>query len=108
VREPVARLRDLREDPAQLAGLLELAQVGGVRRGDVDRRVARERVDLLQAGDVVVGGAFERRVLVLAEVDAEDAVVLRAPEVLDEAVDADRVEAEPVDDRRGVTPPISR
>jgi hypothetical protein len=55
------------------------------------------RIDLAQAGDVIVRGAFERRIGVLADVDAEHAAIHGAPDVVHQAVHAAVVEAQAVD-----------
>jgi hypothetical protein len=57
--------------------LLQVAQPGGVGRGDVDGDVVRDRVDLAQAVQVVVDGILVRGVAVLADVDAQQAGPLR-------------------------------
>ncbi|MCY1368069.1 hypothetical protein D9M69_550300 [compost metagenome] len=50
---------------------LQRAQVGRVGAGDVDRHVVRVRVDAVQAGQVVVHRALDRRGRVLADVQAQ-------------------------------------
>nr|GFD60234.1 hypothetical protein [Tanacetum cinerariifolium] len=80
----------------------QLSQVLGVGRGNVDRDVAGIWIHLAQAFQVVVGGAFDRGVGVLADVQAEYAlpflIEARRPHVGDEGVDAAVVEAHAVDD----------
>ena len=61
------------EQRIQFVAALQLAQVLGVGRGDVDGDVAGVGIHLAQADQVIVGGFFDRRVGVLADVDAEDA-----------------------------------
>jgi hypothetical protein len=65
-------------------GRLQVAQVLRVRRGDVHHHVAGLVVDAVQACQVVVGGAFDRRVEVLADVDAEHAAERGALDVAHE------------------------
>ena len=76
-----------------------LAQSLGVRRRDVDRHVRSARIDGAQAGEVVVDGARVRRVEILADVEAEDALPRRARDVGEEPLDAVVVESHPVDQR---------
>ena len=56
----------------------------------------------LQAEQVVLGGALQRRVLVLADVDAEHAPVIGLAHARAEVIDAAVVEAHAVDDRPGL------
>ena len=93
----LARL-ELAEEGVELGFALQLAQVFGVGRGDVDGDVARQRVGLVEADQVVVGGALDGGIGVLADVDAEDAAVLGLLDVADQGVDAVVVETHPVDD----------
>src|SRR5262249_18477115 len=58
----------------------------------------RARIDAFQAKKIIVDGAFVRRVLVLADVDAEHAGEARAFGIADKRIDAFVVESEPVDD----------
>ena len=79
---------------------LQIAQARGVRRGKVHRDVIRHRIGRTQAGQVIVRRALVRRVLVLADVEADHAVeVLAAPHVFHPGLDPGIVEAHPVDDR---------
>ena len=69
---------------------------------NIDRDVAGQRIDFFETGEVVVGGALDRRVEVLADVDAEDAALfqeIRRLDVGDQPVDARVVESHAVDDR---------
>lgn len=86
------------EEVVEFGFALQLAQVLGVGRGDVHRDVARQGVHFFQAGEVVVGGTLDRGVEVLADVDAEDAAVLRRTHVREQDVDAVVVEAHAIDD----------
>ena len=81
---------------------LQRAQVLGVRAGDIDRDVAGVRVGFFQADQVVVGGALDGCVGVLADVDAEDALVAGALDVGEQGVDAVVVETHAVDDALGL------
>jgi hypothetical protein len=85
---------------AQRLFFLQLAQAGGVGRGDVDGDVVGQRVHARQAVHVVAFGRFVRRVLVLADVDAEQAAAtLGAFDVAHQHFDAFVVEAEAIDHR---------
>jgi hypothetical protein len=102
VGEALLLVLERAQKSAQRVGVLQRAQVGGVRRRDVDRHVARVHVDLAQAMQVVVGCALVRRVEVLADVDAQHAAVAgeaRARDVADQRIDTLVVEAEAVDQR---------
>ena len=77
---------------------LHLAQPGRVGRGDVDRDVIGVRIDRTQRGEVIVHGVFQRRVLVLANVDADQAGALPLVFVVQELRETDVVEAHAVDD----------
>ena len=81
---------------------LQAAQAGGVRRADVDRDIACVGVDLVQADQVVIHGALDRGIEVLADVDAQHALVLRRLDPRDQVIDAVIVEAHAVDDRGGL------
>ena len=85
---------------AQRLFALQVAQTGGVRRGDVDGDVVGVVVHPLKAVQVVVDRLFVRGVLVLADVDAEDALALGAFDVAHQRVDAAVVEAQAVDHRQ--------
>ena len=98
----LARAHEGTEQRVQLVGLLERAQSGGIGRGDVRGDIACHRIDLAQAGDVIVRGALHWRVEVLADVDAEHPAISGTADVLHYAVQADIVEPEPVDDRVGL------
>ena len=56
--------------------LLQIAQIFGVGRGDVDGDVAGVRVDAIQCRAVVVGGVFDRRGGIFANIDAKNTAVL--------------------------------
>ncbi len=90
------------EQAIQFARALQLAQVLGVRRRDIDRHIAGVRVDTLQTVQVVVDGALDRRVGVLADVQAQHAArlaPLRRLHIADERIDAAVVEAHAIDQR---------
>ena len=90
---------DAREQFAQCRAVLQLAQSGGVGRGDVDGEVVGVRPGFLQANAVVGKRFFVRRVLVFAEVNTEQCVRPgRGGEAGDEGVYATVVEAHAVDD----------
>jgi len=57
---PIAQPREAIEKRVQLIGRLEVAQAGGVGRGDVDRDVGGVRIRLLEPELVVVDEHFER------------------------------------------------
>ena len=79
---------------------LQLAQAGGVRRGDVDGHVIGQPVDLAQAVQVIVFGGLVGRVLVLADVDAEQAAGATClADIAHQRIHALVVETEPVDHR---------
>ena len=63
------------EQAVQFGSTLQLAQVLGIGRGDVHGHVTGVGVHLAQAGQVVVNGALDWRVEVLADVDAKYALV---------------------------------
>src|SRR5574337_292668 len=86
------------QEGVQFRFALELAEVLGVGRGDVDRDVAGQGIDLFEASQVVVGGALDGSVEVLADVDAQHAVVAGGADVGDQGIDAVVVEAHAVDD----------
>ena len=98
VREPLPLRAERAEQAVELCRLLQLAQVLGVRRGDVHRYIARAGVHLPQALNVVVGGAVERRVEILAYIDSEHPAKVRTAHVVDQAVDAVVVETHAIDD----------
>jgi hypothetical protein len=50
---------------------LERAQPHGVRRGDVDRQVVRNRVKQVEQREIVLRGLFDRRIASLADVDPD-------------------------------------
>ncbi len=93
-----ARLHEGAQYPVEAVASLQLAQACGVRRGHVDRNVVRTRVNLVQTGHVVVLGLFDRRVEILADADAADALVAAQREATDEMIDARVVEAHAVDE----------
>ena len=82
--------------------LLQIAQIFGVRRGDIDGDVAGVRVDAAQRREVVVGGVFDRRGGIFANIDAENTAVLdklAARDVGEQGVYALVVKSHAVDDR---------
>jgi hypothetical protein len=86
---------------------LQRAQVLGVGARDVDRHVVGVRVHAVQAGQVVVGRALDRRGGVLADVQPQQhrpcaGAKARALHVGDEGIQAFVVEAQPVDQRVGL------
>ena len=92
----------LAEQRVQRVVLLQFAQVLGVRAGNVDRHVARGVINPVEADQVVIDGFLDRRVEVLADINAEDAAglgELRLCDVGQQLVDAVVVEAHAVDDR---------
>jgi len=92
------------EQLVEFIGRLQLAQVLGVGRTDVDRDVAGVGVDAVEAVQVIVDRAFDRSVGVLADVQAEDAalgVKARALHIGNEGIDAAVVETHAIDDRVG-------
>ncbi len=104
VGQPLLRVAQRTEQAVQLARALQLTQVLGVRRRDIDRHIAGMRVDALQAVEVVVDGALDRRIGVLADVQAQhttNLAPLRCLHVADERIDAAVVEAHAVDQRIG-------
>ena len=81
---------------------LQVAQILGVRARDVDGHVVGVRVHAVQAQQIVVDGAFDRRGRVLADVQAEDAAAgaeFRLLHVGQEGAETFVVETEPVDQR---------
>jgi hypothetical protein len=68
---------ELREQIVQRIVLLQLAQILGIGRGNVDRDIAGVVVDLLQADQIIVGCIFDRGRGVLADIDAENAPFFR-------------------------------
>ena len=79
--------------------VLQLAQTRGVRRGDIHSHVIRMRVDLAQAGHVVVVPPARGRIEVLADADAANSAVARLREPRDQMIDALVVEAHAIDQR---------
>ncbi len=86
----------------EFARALQLAQVLGIRRGNVDGDVARMRINFIEAGEVVVGRAFDRRIEVLADIDAEDALAAGGAHIGKKVVYAVVVKPHAVDDRAGI------
>ncbi|MNF30918.1 hypothetical protein D3C84_116680 [compost metagenome] len=80
---------------------LQAAQARRVRRADVDRHIAGVGVDLVQADQVVVHGTLDRRIEVLADVDAQHALVLGRRHAGQQVIDAEVVEPHAIDDRLG-------
>ena len=68
--QPFLRFAQPGDQVAQRLFFLQFAQPGGVRRGNVDRDVVGQRIDLFQTDQVVGQRIFIWRVLVLADVDA--------------------------------------
>ena len=97
--QSLLRLAQYRDEAPQRGFLLQVAQALRVGRGDIDGDVAGVLVHAGEAEQVIAGGFLVRRVLVLADVDAEHAVVAGLLHVAHQRVDAGVVEAEPVDDR---------
>ena len=60
-----------------------------------------QRVDLFERKNVVVGGKFQRCVLVLAKIDAEYALVMRLSQIVCKLFYANAVESESIDDGFG-------
>ncbi|MNZ28088.1 hypothetical protein D3C78_453110 [compost metagenome] len=79
---------------------LQAAQARGVWRTDVDRDVTGVGVHLVQADQVVIDGTLHRGVEILADVDAQHAVVTRSPHPAEQVINAQVVEAHAVDDGR--------
>ena len=97
-RDRAARRRQGRQQAGEGVALLERAQSGSVRRGDVDGHVVGERRERLQAATVVGGGVGG--VAVHAHVDTDHPHrTISAGEARRHGSDAIAVEAEPVDDR---------
>ena len=102
----LALVGDRAEQGVERLVALQRAQVGGVGARDVDRHVVGVRIDAVQADQVVVDRALDRRGRVLADVEAQQhrrlgrvAPEARALHVGDEGVEPFVVEAEPVDQR---------
>src|SRR5690606_30258817 len=89
---------------------LQLAQAGGIGRGDVDGDVVGQRIDAFHAVQVVAGRVLVGGVLVLADVDAQQAALAPGPfDVAYQRVHALVVEAQAVDHRlRGRQPEHAR
>src|SRR3546814_2299962 len=62
------------DQPAQRLLFLQFAQAGGVGRGNVDGDVVGRGIDVFEAEQVVGRGQLVGRVLVLADVDAQQTV----------------------------------
>jgi hypothetical protein len=75
-----------------------LAQVFGIRRRNVDCDVGSKGVGFFEADQVVLRGAFDRRVEVLADIDAQDSAIADPRQASQQGVDAFIVEAHSVDD----------
>src|SRR3546814_3444033 len=67
------------DQPAQRLLFLQLAQAGGVGRGNVDGDVVGRGIDVFEAEQVVGRGQLVGRVLVLADVDAQQTVAAARP-----------------------------
>ena len=99
-RQRCLALLQRREQHVQRCVVLQGAQVLSVRAGDVDGDIVGVRVHTVQAQQVVVGGAFDRRARVLADVEAEHAALAAKTGTLhvrQEGVQPVVVEAQPVD-----------
>ncbi|MNN11168.1 hypothetical protein D3C81_1241150 [compost metagenome] len=108
VGQALLRVLQRRQQAVQLARALQLAQVLGVGRRDIDRHVAGVRVDALQAVQVVVIGALDRRIGVLADIQPQHAALglpARRLHVGHEGIHAAIVEAHAVDQRIGLRQP---
>ena len=77
---------------------MQRAQTGGVGRRQVDGDVARAVVDLAQAVQVIIHGVLYRGYRVLADIDAQYALVAHAIETLQHGIHALVVETEAVND----------
>ena len=97
--QPLLLLAQRTDQAAQRLFLLQLAQPRGVGRRDVDGYVVRQRIHAREAVHVVAFGCFVRCVLVLADIDAEQATALRALDVAHQRLDAVVVESQAVDHR---------
>ncbi|MNK96990.1 hypothetical protein D3C87_1173020 [compost metagenome] len=80
---------------------LQAAQARRVRRADVDRHIAGVGVDLVQADQVIVDRALDRRIEVFANIDTQHALVLGRRHTGQQVIDAEVVEAHAIDDRLG-------
>ena len=92
---------ELREQIVQRIVLLQLAQILGIGRRNVDRDIAGVVVDLLQADQIIVGCIFDRGRGVLADIDPENAPFfweLSRPNVLQQTINPAVVETHTVDD----------
>ena len=98
-RQLFASLCQALEHALQVVAALQLAQILGVGRRDVDGDIAGMRIDPLQAKPIVVQCPLDRGVGILADVQAQHPAVVRARDVGQEGVDALVVEAQPVDQR---------
>ena len=87
---------DRRQQARQRLLLLQVAEAGGVRRGNVDGEIAGDAGEALHSGDVV--GDAVGAVAVGAEVDPDDAAFLAFGEAGVNRIVALTVEAEPVDE----------
>src|SRR3546814_2109692 len=77
------------DQPAQRLLFLQFAQAGGVGRGNVDGDVVGRGIDVFEAEQVVGRGQLVGRVLVLADVDAQQTVAAARPaDVAQQRVDA--------------------
>src|SRR3954468_3528398 len=76
----------------------QVAQPLGIRRRDIERQVMNVGVEHLHATLVVLGRALVRRIAVLADVDADDGLAGRLPEVLHEYVYTGAIQAKAIDD----------
>ena len=73
---PLAGVDHLRQEIVERGRLLQVAQARGVRRRDIDREIARHRRESLNQIHVI--GDAVARVLVSADIDADDAAMMRA------------------------------
>ena len=108
LRQLFAAFRNGAQQRVQRLVALQAAQVLGVGAGDVDRDVVGVRVNAVQADQVVVGGVFNGRGGVFADVQAQQqgrALALaqgRALHVGNKGIQPVVVEAQAVDQRVGL------
>jgi nucleotide-binding universal stress UspA family protein len=102
VGEPRLRRLQAAEQRIERRVLLQLAQVPGIRARYVHRDVTGGGIDPVETEQVVVGSPVDRRIEVLADVDAEDTTLAREArrgDVVQQPVDAIVVETHAIDDR---------
>src|SRR3546814_14603954 len=81
---------------------LQAAQARRVRRTDVDGDVACVVIDLVQAEQVVLLGALDRRIEILADVDTEDALEPGGLYPSQQRIYTMVIETHAIDDRLGL------